>query len=66
MKTGRPPNENARRGAAGVQPTLPAKLRLDKDIPSGAGDACTGGGDGGYFASARAAWAAAMRAVGTR
>ncbi len=23
-------------------------------------------GDGGYFASARAAWAAAMRAVGTR
>lgn len=41
---GVPPNENARRGPAGVQPALLAKLRLDKDIPSGARDACTGGG----------------------
>lgn len=41
---GCPLNENARRGPAGVHPALPAKLRPDKDIPSGAGDACTGGG----------------------
>ena len=65
-ENGHSPNENTRRWPAGVQPALPVKLRLDKEIPSGTGKPGTGGGAGGYFVSASAAWAAAMRAVGTR